>query len=784
MTADVGARTPARVVEVRAALVVLLGAGLLAGVLAAGAPTGLVVFDALLRAACAAAVVLLSTRAGPAAWGFAGVVVVVSAGPEPVAVAGATVVFVAVVSAVRGAADGRTEAVPSGSGSTRLSGAVVGLVLAVALARLGGAGRFGLTALAVVVAVTPLAVSAHRRARPHERELVGSVVRWCALVVSVPLGCFFVALVAGSASLERGLDQVREATASARNGDPEAARQAFDGAARSFHTAERVFTSPWVQPARLVPLVGRHLDALAEGSDVGEQLAGEIGSSAGLASFAELQAGPGAVDLEALRSYEEPLSAAAAELAAASVRLADHSEWLVPWLASRLDDLRVELAAAGADADLAAQAVSSAPELLGADEARHYLVLVASPAETRELGGFVANYLELRADGGVLSVVRSGRASDLNDESGERALREPDRYPTRYLALHPERYWQNVTGSPDFPTVAVAATDLYEQSTGTSVDGVVYVDPEGLAGFLALTGPVRVPGLDEPLSADNAVDVLLREQYVLLADKAERVEVLEQAGEQVFRRLTGLPVPGPRRVVDALGPAAARGRLLVHLARPDEQELFDRIGMGGAFPTTPPGDLLSVVHVNANPSKIDAYLRREVTYDVEVDPRTGAVDAVVTAHLRNDAPAGGLPDYVIGAADPAQPPGTNRMLLSIYSPHELVRAELDGVSIPLEDVAELGVRRYSAFVDVPPGGTRIVRVHLEGSVRLDGVYRLDLAPQPVAGADDVTVRVRAPATWRLTDPSGSGVGAVVDDVFTWRSSDGRDQTLEVGLRPR
>ena len=47
---------------------------------------------------------------------------------------------------------------------------------------------------------------------------------------------------------------------------------------------------------------------------------------------------------------------------------------------------------------------------------------------------------------------------------------------------------------------------------------MVTIDPYGVAGLLELTGPVTVPDWPEPLTADNAAQVLLFEQYDQLTD--------------------------------------------------------------------------------------------------------------------------------------------------------------------------------------------------------------------------------------------------------------------------
>ena len=116
------------------------------------------------------------------------------------------------------------------------------------------------------------------------------------------------------------------------------------------------------------------------------------------------------------------------------------------------------------------------------------MVLFASPAESRELGGFVGNIGILNAHDGELDLDEVVRVRELNAKTAalpDDHLREilgPD-YPERYLRYTPWEFWQNVTGTPDFPTVGRMVQDLAPDAIGRPIDGVMYVDPEGLAAL-------------------------------------------------------------------------------------------------------------------------------------------------------------------------------------------------------------------------------------------------------------------------------------------------------------
>lgn len=93
---------------------------------------------------------------------------------------------------------------------------------------------------------------------------------------------------------------------------------------------------------------------------------------------------------------------------------ASDSQWLASIVRDELHDLDDDLAVNDMRLDNAIAAVELAPQMLGADGDRFYLVLFTTPAEARGLGGFPGNYAVLRASNGRLKMPTFGRVSDLS----------------------------------------------------------------------------------------------------------------------------------------------------------------------------------------------------------------------------------------------------------------------------------------------------------------------------------------------------------------------------------
>ncbi|MEJ7764944.1 MAG: DUF4012 domain-containing protein, partial [Acidimicrobiales bacterium] len=481
-----------------------------------------------------------------------------------------------------------------------------------------------------------------------------------------------------------------------------------------------------------------------------------------------LRPAAGQLDLDRLVAAEPELASLSTALHIAERGAVDaRSPWLVRPFQDRLRRYHVELADVTATADRAHLAVQVLPGLLGRERPTRWFVAVSSPAESRELGGFVGEYVVLVAEEGRLRLERSGSVDDdLGSKRAGRTLEGLD-LPGRYLSQQPELYWQNLTGYPDLPTVAAAVRSLWNQvAPGSPIDGVAYIDPHGLAALLRLTGPVPGPPALGTVTAENAARLLLSEQYSRFDVKDERKDALQEVAKATFLELSTAPLPAPGEMGSALGPAARGGHLLATSFSVEGQRLFDAIGASGRFPVADGGDLASLRTTNLVANKLDAHVRRAVRYQAVVDPATDRVEATATIELRSDATAD-LPDYVATNVR-GLPRGTDLLEVGWYSGLELDGIEVDGRPVPAVSDRERGWWTHSATVAVPPGGTTTVVVRLAGRLEATRPYRLAVSPQAAAHDDLYSIEVVGRGRWKAGAVRQPQPGQPSDLVVTLR----------------
>ena len=618
---------------------------------------------------------------------------------------------------------------------SRANGAVVSGALINAVLWYPRATTTTASLVAGLVVIVSLLVSGSGNLRRVPRRLLGGALVLGAILALVTVGIVGWTAVRARTDVEAGSDAARSALAAVRRGDAESARASLATAQDSLAKAQRELGAP-TAPADLVPGLAQQIGAVRVAVD--EALAvTEAADDLVRIDYDQLRY-QGRLDLAKVTSLQ-PSSAGVLDALTGAERALDQvrSGWLLPPLQSRLDEFAAEVADARDDVQLADEILAVTPPLLGSEGDRHYLVAFITPAELRGSGGFIGSFAELEAVDGDVNLVRSGRIQELVEAVplGVRTISGPRDYLRRWGRFDPQDFLQDVTFPLDWPSAAQVFAELYPQSGGREVDGVIAVDPSGLAALLELTGPVPVPGISVPLSAENAVQFLTKDQYAIYGDRAAREEVLEAASRATFNRLTNASLPAPRRLGDVLGPAARARHLQIWSPTESEQDLYATLEADGSVSVPKGTDAFAVVQQNSGNNKIDAYLQRTVRYDAEVDAATGRVDATATVTLTNALPSLDLPGVAVGN-NRGRPAGTNLSLLTIMSPLQVMSATIDGFPVQLAEDRESGLRTWELpDVAVGKGGTVTLVVKLAGGLDLRKGYHFQYLPQPVANPD-------------------------------------------------
>lgn len=708
-----------------------------------GAPTGVHPLDVAFRALLALCCVLAAIRAP---WPFLAVASAVAAAGtarSPGVVAAVAVLGLAIAGWRFAGWRGTTASDGSFAGVSLLR-AASGAVIADLALRLDWPhitlAPSALAAGAVLLVVVPGILFAPRRLR---RWVLGAGAVGLLLAVLLTALAGFSVLRAKS-DLTAGLGSARAGLHAAERGNQAGAAIAFSTAQHDFSSANGELA--WARASEVIPVVSQQVRAVRTAAGIGADLARAGIVTSGSASLSSLQITDGVFPNSTLRRLGPVFASDLGELDAALAQTGPfRSPWLVAPLKQKLREEVSKLEQARRDAATALMASRQVPGLLGADGTRRYLVLIENPAESRASGGIVGDYAVVTVNHGRMHLDLVNSVGQINARSGgTRTLVGPSDYIARYSHFQPQDNWENVPMSPDFPSVAEVAANLYPQSGGTKVDGVISVDPEAMKGLLGVTGSVSIPGWAGPIGTGNVVSVLGNQEFVKFgSNDSGRIAFLKALIQTVWHDLVSRRLPAPPQMAAAMAPALRGGHLLMWSRVPGEEQFFRRVHLAGAMPPVT-GDFVGVVTQNAAGNKLDWYLRRSISYQAVLDRADGQITATLTVRLHNMSPSSGLPAIVIDPSPGATTsPGEDELYVSLYSPWQDTGATLDGRPLVMTDQQELGRLVYSSLVTVPPGGTTTIVLHLEGTWPAGLTqYQLGWYHQPVLFPDTVSSHVR------------------------------------------
>lgn len=274
-------------------------------------------------------------------------------------------------------------------------------------------------------------------------------------------------------------------------------------------------------------------------------------------------------------------------------------------------------------------------DVFGGNGVRLYLVEQVNPAELRAGGGFIGTYSEVRADHGVLSVVRSGDSYDLANPRpapGQSGF-IPEPGPLREVI--PTTSWSFVDSNlyPDFPSNARQAMTFVDPRLGTPVDGVISMDYFTVAKVLESTGPIAVPGYGTTVDASNFVSVVVQHD---LADPTHKAVLSAVAGPLMERVSALTPAQWPKLIGDLNGLAEAR-HLQAYFNDGAAEAEMNRVGWSGVLNSTGAADYMMEVESNYSGSKANYFLTRR--YSIVLTRSGVLLHHKVTVDFVNNTPA-------------------------------------------------------------------------------------------------------------------------------------------------
>lgn len=362
---------------------------------------------------------------------------------------------------------------------------------------------------------------------------------------------------------------------------------------------------------------------------------------------------------------------------------------LLPQVAEPLTQIREQLHGVSGALDAAADVSNVAPQMLGASTARNYLLMVQNNAEARAAGGIPGALALITVDNGKLTLGAQSSASDI--EAMDPVL-PMDPQQQQIYSGRLGKFMQDVNLTPDFPTAASTAQQMWERTTGQHVDGVISIDPVVLSYVLEAIGPVQITspelqalsdvGLPTRFTDDNVVQTLLSDVYAKVEQPKMQDAYFAAVAQEVFTALSTRKGEA-KGLIEGLSRGVAEGRVLIWSDLHDEQAVITKYPLSGSIagPSVRPAQF-GVYFNDGTGAKMDFYVKRSVQLFKEC-AKDGYEQTTVRITSTNTAPADAatsLPAYVTGDGIFGVPPGSVQTNLVAYGPVQanIEIAKVDG----------------------------------------------------------------------------------------------------------
>ncbi len=391
--------------------------------------------------------------------------------------------------------------------------------------------------------------------------------------------------------------------------------------------------SPFLWPLRPLPIVGRQLASARSLANVADVVVGDTRDVVARAD--QLQTVDEGDRVEALAELEEALIVLSDNLAGAD--LGPENNLFGVLADARLDaeqrlvDLRLE-------ADDARVVVSGLRSFLDSSD---YLVMAANINEMQVGAGTPLSLGAVSVDNSDFTVTSFETIEDIEIPAGLQAVDEDV-----------DELWGFLSPTNDFKKLMLSARFdefggpqslvLYESVTGETPGGTLVLDPVALQALLTVVGPIQVG--DDEFSAENVLRYIFVDQYeeFLTGDEVSLDNLSTLGPGQDARRdqLAGIAVATvdalanepwePLDLINAFRPVAAGRHIMAYSTIPEEQAMWEALGIAGQVD----GNEVGVALLNIGANKLDPFVQ---------------VDAVVTE----------------GPADPAQPDGDRALEIEV-----------------------------------------------------------------------------------------------------------------------
>lgn len=581
--------------------------------------------------------------------------------------------------------------------------------------------------------MSPQHIRRIKRRRRIRRALIGVGI---VVVLLAALAAWF------GVSAMKAKDEVQQAVSTAqgmqdalRQGDIDAVSSQMDVFAEHTHAAYRETSSFLWSAAAKLPYIGTDISAVRTAVTAMENIASQampaLKDAAGVLNLDNVSVTNGTISIPGLTESAESLSKADTVIGDANRAVQAAPQAHIGMVADAMDTAKTYLDTMADSIHNISVFAQVAPKMLAMDgQTRTYLILAQTNAELRPSGGMPGSWGTMTVTNGAVDIQEfDSGAAEMGwfDQPVVELTAEERSLFTDKLGRVP----QDVNFTPDFPRTGQIAQAMWSAHTGVTVDGVIAIDPVFLQNMLAVTGGVTLPD-GNVMDGTNTAQFLLSDVYAQQS-VSDQDEYFNMAASAAFEHIMQNS-NNPKAFMSALTDSITNGHLLMWSANEDEQTLLEDTAISGKLITDASEPQAGVYFSDVTQSKMDWYLKREVSTEYQKDAANGAKQYTVHIKLTNMATpeqVATLPQYVIGDLPEGVSAGQIKTATFVYAPAggRLVDwtmsdgTEFDGITV--HEGLTVGVKT----ITLNPGESYEIVCHVQSAPGVSTPMTLRQTPQ-------------------------------------------------------
>jgi len=385
--------------------------------------------------------------------------------------------------------------------------------------------------------------------------------------------------------------------------------------------------------------------------------------------------------------------------------------------------------------------LAQAPELLGLNSTKTYLVIFQNDKELRPTGGFITAYSIMNVDKAKFSPVDSSDIYSL-DAKYKPSVEAPQPiidYLKGPYVLTNNLYLRDMNWSPDFGESMKLFTTEVEKVGIKGVDGIIAVDTQLLVNILNVIGPVGVSGFGnystEIVTECNCPQVIYElESFADVegpivwdpagtgkiiyapANSDNRKKIIGPLMNAILSNAFGQPKEKLPDLVEAGFESLLEKHVLFYLFDEEGQGAVEDFGIAGKIKDYD-GDYLHINDANLGGRKSNLYATQEIDQEISV-LKDGSVEKTLTITYNNPEKQDGwlnsvLPNWV-----------------RIYVPKGSSLISIDGLEDKSDPYEEFGKTVFAGYFELRPQGVSKVVVKYKLPFKVTKEYKLLIQKQP------------------------------------------------------